>query len=235
MKNLFFTLILSSGSVIYAQDKNIVPKTIEVTSSVSNEYQPDYYEISVTLKEYENINSEDQKVTRINLADVEQAVYKKLDEIGIKSTSIEVGNLYENYANQNNYGYANVNYTGTQKRELSKTFEFQVKTIKELEKTFLALRINGVNDVQALPTFTNEKQIEIEKELLKDAMEKAKIKANTLELLTGKKLGDVNSVSEQHANIQNQTIYNYNYGNNKYWIDGNCTKSLSLIVNYSIE
>lgn len=234
MKNLILTVLLFSNISINAQSNVENQKTAKVTSTVTKEYQPEFYEVSVTIKEYENINPEDQKVVRINIGDIEKSVFKKLEESGVKISTIIIDNIIETTPIQNNYGYMNTNYTSTQKRELSKTLNFQVKNNTELENIFLAMRINGVQNVYATPTFTDEKQLEIEKELIKMAIEKARIKANTLETLIGKKLGEVQSISEAGDKQDAQVIYNYNYNNN-FLNQTSSLKSMTLIVNYSIE
>jgi uncharacterized protein YggE len=66
------------------------------------------------------------------------------------------------------------------------------------------------------------------------AIEKARIKANTLETLIGKKLGEVESISEANDKQEAQVIYNYNYNNN-YMNQTSSLKTMTLIVNYSIE
>lgn len=236
MKKLILSLLLFSTAALCAQETKETPKTALVTSNVTKDYQPDYYKVIVSIKEYENINPDDQKATRININEAEQAVNKKLDELNIKSNAVEVINVGETYAMQNAYNF-NANYTATQKRELCKTISFQVKTNKELEKVFIALRINGVSYVSAQLMFTAETQIKIENELLQMGMEKARNKANKLEALMGKKLGEVISVWEENNAYMAQGPIDYNsyYANIAYTNNGSCTKTLSLRVSYKME
>ena len=236
MKKLILSLMLVSVATVYAQENIEIPKTVLVTSSITKDYQPDYFDISVTIKEYENVNPDDQKVTRFNINEVEQSLNKKLEELSIKSSALNIDNISEATPQQNMY--MNGNYTATQKREISKTFTFQLKTIKEVEKAFSILRINGVINVYAEAKITSETQLKIENELLQLAMEKAKSKANKMETLIGKKLGAVNSVVEETIMNNEQAVMNYNnyyYSNNVYMNNGYCAKTLTLKVNFSIE
>lgn len=237
MKKLILSLMLVSTVMLCAQESKETSNTVLVTSSVSKEYKPDYYKVFVNFKEYENVNPDDQKVTRFNISEVEQSLNKKLEELSVKSSSLEVVNLDKNNTQaQNIYGY-NANYTATQKREISKTISFDVKTVKELEKVFSTLRINGVSNVYAQPMISNETQLKIENELLQMTMEKARSKANKLEVLMGKKLGEVVTVSEETVMNQDQMYINYNnyYRNVGYMNNGTCSKTMTVKVTYAIE
>ncbi|MFM7022275.1 MAG: SIMPL domain-containing protein [Flavobacteriales bacterium] len=235
MKKLILSLLILSSAAVVAQDTKVNPNTAVISSDVSKDFTPDYFKVNVSIKEHENIDPNNQKATVITITEVEQNITKKLEELNVKANTIQIVNVQETYVHSNGMAY-NGNYNGTQKRELSKTISFEVKTTKELEKVFVALRLNGVIYIHAQPMFSKESMIKIENELLELALEKARAKANKLETLTGKKLGEVVSMNEQVAYIEgNYTVdYNYYYANNVNRI-GSCTKTLMLNVSYELK
>lgn len=236
MKATLLTLAIATVFYSFGQEKEFNQKSITIVSNISKDFVPDSFKVYVNLEEYEHVNAEDQKVTKIVMEEVERSVYKKIEELGIKQKEVKIANISEVQQNPYNYNL-NQNYVTTQKRELSKVLLFQVKSVKDLERTYILLRLNGVKNVAALPVFSAETQHKNEQELIRLAMADARKKADEYAAIIGKKLTTVLTVSEQLAYGEALTAVNFNtnYYQNYYGNNGVCQKSLSLSVTYGID
>lgn len=236
MKKLLLSVMLFSFSMLSAQESDQTERTIQVTSNISMDYQPDFYKITVTIKEYENTDPIDQKVTRFSIEQVEESLQKKLKELNIKPNTLDIVNIYETRPVHNMYGY-NSNYTATQKREIEKTVSFNIESIDQIENMFSTLRINGVTQVYASPMFTAESQLKIENELLSIATEKARKKADILSQQTNSKIVNILSIEEVTLSSSEQGIvgFNYNYYANNSPCSNAINKTITVEISYTIE
>lgn len=238
MKTTLLTVAIATVFYSFGQEKEGMQKSVTIVSTISKDFVPDSFCIYVNLEEYEHVNPEDQKVTKMTMDDVERSVYKKIEEIGIKQKDVRIANIAEIQPNAYNYNYnLNQNYVSTQKRDLSKTLTFKVKSQKDLERTYVLMRLNGVKNVVALPVFSTESQQKIDQELIRLAMTNARKKADEYAVIIGKKLTNVLHVSEVNVYGEAQTAVTFNtnyYQNYYYGNNGVCSKSLHLSVTYEI-
>jgi uncharacterized protein YggE len=232
MKNLILLITLSSSLMVFGQNETTNTKSVSITTTVSKEYKPDFYIVSLSFKEYEQVNPENQKVTRYNLSEVEKNIMQKLKELNIKESTIENVGISESVNLQNNYIY-NQNYNSTQKRDLNKIIKFKVNSMDELEKMFNTMRINGVSNIYATPKFSQEKELEIEIELQKMAITNAKLKAKEMEALIDNQLGEIIRVEKGMNPSYSAPIYNYN--NYNILNLGDTTKYICLKITFEIE
>lgn len=245
MKKLMLAILITGSTL--AMGQNVVTttdvvnnelnksNTVTVNVNFTKDFTPDYYNVRVTVQEYDHIDPNNQETKLITIADIEKTFYEKAKSLDIKKSDIEVLSVLETKLYNN---YNNGNYNSTQKRKISKSYSFKVTKMEELEKVYKAMRVNGILNVRAETKLSEANQIKADEALINEGVIKAKKKAAVIADQTNVTIGAVSNVNENSYapyNYNNQ-IYNNNYNYNNIFQDmSKIKKSITLSVTFEVK
>jgi uncharacterized protein len=186
---------------ITIQAQVVQPKFIEVTGFEEREILADYVEMSVSVKETDNLRKEN------DFAIKEKTVLEALSKLGIPQEDITVDNF-----NAYRFGMNN----SSNRYSLSKTFLIKVRELKSVNDFIIKLYEAGASEVQV----TKRVKADLEKyktAAVRAAVENAKIRAteiaSTLNVTLGMPLQVTEIRDADLASFQNRYDYAYSFKN----------------------
>jgi uncharacterized protein len=186
---------------ITIQAQVVQPKFIEVTGFEEREILADYVEMSVSVKETDNLRKEN------DFAIKEKTVLEALSKLGIPQEDITVDNF-----NAYRFGMNN----SSNRYSLSKTFLIKVRELKSVNDFIIKLYEAGASEVQV----TKRVKTDLEKyktAAVRAAVENAKIRATEIATTLNVTLGMPLQVTEIRdadlASFQNRYDYAYSFKN----------------------
>jgi uncharacterized protein len=163
------------------------PKFIEVTGFAEKEITADYLEMSVIIKDSDNL----KKDTKDNdFAVREKNVLEAIKKIGIAQEDIRVDN-FDVYR----YGMSN----SSNRYSLSKTYLIKVRNLESINEFTIRLFEAGANDLNIVRRVRNELE-KYKSEAVKEAVENARLRATQIASTLNVTLGQAIQVSEVGGN-----------------------------------
>ena len=172
-------LLLIIPTLIFSQEIN--QKFISVRGVSEKSITPDWIELEITFSETENVKKDNEL----------QQKEKELKNL-IKSFNIDLEHLkvYNFYAKRYNYykSYSN-------KIRMSKSYKLKLNEINLADTLIIELFKIGANEV-IVTNLHSDKIKDIRLEATKEALDNAKVKAETMVNYSGKTLGDILEIKE---------------------------------------
>ncbi len=172
-------MLCVSAPVIPAFAQAPAPKTIAVFGSAERVVEPDEIFLSLTLQEYTG------DAGKMTINQLESELIKAGRESGIPNNGIMV----ENVSGFNNFG----GEEGATEFMISKTYQIRAGNFDAINKLLTKVGNQGLTTAN-VTYFNASKSKEILNELKVQALENAKVEAETLLKATGKKLGDLMNI-----------------------------------------
>ena len=170
-------------------------KKIQVTGMAERALLPDEIYLRITLKEYKNGNR------IVEMDRLEQGLVKSLRKLDISTDMLTVDNIY---------GY---NWDWRKKRPddflASKSFRLQVSDLKRINDLVEYLDPEGLNGIQ-IAEIKHSRENEIREELAKEALKKAREKAEALLSAIDEEVGgviEVSTVRQEQSMPQARVMY----------------------------
>jgi uncharacterized protein YggE len=166
-------LFLLSGAMIHSIAQTVPQKYIEVSGFAEKEITADYLEMSVTIKENDNIKKDNDFAVR------EKNVLDALKKLGIIEADIRLENF-----NVYRFGWSN----SSNRYSLSKSYVVKVRNMDSINEFTIRLFEAGANDleiVRRVKTDLEKYKAEAVKEAVENARARASLIATTLNVSIG--------------------------------------------------
>lgn len=194
-KITLISMLLLIAIGISARAQADLRKKIQVTGMAERALLPDEIYLRITLKEYKNGNR------IVEMDRLEQGLVKALRKLDISTDMLTVDNIY---------GY---NWDWRKKRPddflASKSFRLQVSDLKRINDLVEYLDPEGLNGIQ-IAEIKHSRQNEIREELAKEALKKAREKAEALLSAIDEEIGgviEVNTVRQAQSMPQARVMF----------------------------
>ncbi len=155
-------------------------ETITVTGRAEKLVTPNQIEVSIMLQEY--ISSEG----RVSIKTLEEQLITALRNKGLESLVLQIQSL-DAHPNYNSYG-------SDDQLTISKTYLVNMNNIDEFESILNEIEAGGVANAM-INNFHFRDKFELTKKLQKSAIENARINAEYVAKIAGKKLGEISTIT----------------------------------------
>ncbi|WP_196886293.1 SIMPL domain-containing protein [Aureivirga sp. CE67] len=187
MRKLLPLFLVLTALNLFAQNKEIAQRSIEVTGSATMEIVPDEVSVEIVLKEYFKEEFEGKKVkrfkTKVNIETLENELFQNLKNKGVKNDEIVISALLD-------FG----SYKGKETL-IGKSYIITLNSFKKANDLIKGLNFKGLEDIR-ISGYDHSKITEYRKQTKINAIKAARDKAQYLLEAIGSKLGKPIEIKE---------------------------------------
>jgi uncharacterized protein len=198
MKKVVLSTVFSLASfILFSQGIN--DKYIEVTGRSRKEITPDNLEVTITIREAENVKRENDLVER------EKQIMQALRQFSIQDADIAIDKIA---------GTSGGYYSASNRYHISKVYKVQLKDITIVDNLIVKLFEAGANDAQ-ITKLSNKNIEKLKSEAAQEAVENGKLRAEAIAKSLNISVGNAVKVIELGP-VYQEDLYDADYeGNSK--------------------